>query len=121
MEDIKIVRLKSGEDIVGYINEDNEKITISYPMVIDLIKTGGVQSFTIQSWMPHQLFKLNEASIWLNDVLMISEVADEFVEYYLQMVDRLTKYIAAEEIISHLQEEEMIMSALEERESNILH
>jgi hypothetical protein len=121
MENIKIVRLKTGEDIIGYVSETEAKLTISYPMAIDLIEHSGVHSFTISSWLPHQLYKINEADLWMNDILFVSEVANEFISYYKDMVDKLTKYIAAEEIMEHMKEEQMMIEALNEREISVVH
>ena len=121
MENIKIVRLKSGEDVIGYVTEDENMVIIGYPMIVDLVKSQGVQSFVIQSWMPHQLFKHNEATLWLDDILFMSEVPDEFIIYYEDMVDKMTKYIAAEEILEHMKEEAVIADAMEERELSVLH
>lgn len=123
IEEIKVFRLKSGEDIIGFISDiDDSKFNVRYPMLIDISPTAsGHSSFVIQSWLPHQLYKFNEVNIWQNDVLFMSDVTDSFIEYYNDMVDKLERYITASEIMDHLESEEEMMEAIQEKETSVIH
>jgi hypothetical protein len=122
VEEIKIVRMKSGDDIIGYVSEINDsKINIRYPMMVGVQEQGEHDAYTLQSWMPHQLYKFNEVNIWTNDILFISDPTDVFVEYFNQMVTKLEKFITASEVMEYLEEEEILTEALVEKELSVIH
>jgi len=124
IEEIKILRLKTGEDIVGYVSDINEmKVHIKTPMTI-VIKSDPEtmkQVFVIRSWLPHQLIMDNEATLWNNDILLTLEPNSEFIDYYTESVVELERLITMKEIMDHLKEETEIMEALKELESNQVH
>ena len=122
VEDIKIVRLKTGDDIIGYVSEINDsKINIRYPMIVGIQEQGSHDAYTIQSWLPHQLFLNNEVNIWTNDILFISDSTDMFIDYFNQMVLKLERVITSNEIMDYLEEEEVMTEALVEKELSVVH
>lgn len=119
--EVKIIRLKTGEDIVGYVYDMCEsKFTINNPMLIDvdIDMKSGQQAFVIKSWIPHQLYKNKEVSIWTNDTLFISEASDVFVEYYEKMVKKIDQFILAEQFRDELDDDEMFQ-AMNEMDSGV--
>ena len=122
IEEIRIVRMKTGEDVIGFVSDiDDSKIHVKYPMVVDIEEQSGHQAYVLHSWLPFQLYKHNEASLWSNDVLFISEPSDSFIEYYNKMVATLEKYITASEIMEHLDEEVVLSEALSEKALSVIH
>jgi hypothetical protein len=122
IEDIKLVRFKTGEDIIGYVSDINDdKINIKFPMVVITDDVNGQKAYVMAPWLPHQLYKLNETSIWSNDVMFVADATDVFVDYYKEMVVKLEKYITASEIMEHMQDEEELIEALIEKDSNVVH
>jgi len=122
VEEIKILRLKTGEEIIGYVSEiDDMKVNVRYPMAVDIMSLKGVQSFTISSWLPHQMYKNNDINLWTNDIMFVADATDEFLEYYFKMVDKLEKYILAGEIMDNMEEEQELMEAIEEKELSVVH
>jgi hypothetical protein len=122
IEDIKLVRFKTGEDIIGYVSDINhDKLNIKFPMVVITDDVNGQKAYVMAPWLPHQLYKLNETSIWSNDVMFVADATDVFVDYYKEMVVKLEKYITASEIMEHMQEEEELIDALMEKDSSVVH
>jgi hypothetical protein len=122
IEDIKLVRFKTGEDIIGYVSDINDdRINIKFPMVVITDDVNGQKAYVMAPWLPHQLYKLNETSIWSNDVMFVADATDVFVDYYKEMVVKLEKYITASEIMEHMQDEEELIDALIEKDSNVVH
>ena len=107
---VKIIRMKTGEDIIGYVYDLCEsKLTINNPMLIDvdIDMKSGHQAFIIKSWLPHQLYKDKEISLWINDTLFISDPSEVFVEYYEKMVKKIEQYILAEQFMDEMEEDEL--------------
>ena len=122
MEEIRIIRLKSGDDVIGVVSDiDENKINVRYPMVVDIMDSGTHQSYVIQSWLPHQMFQHNEVDLFNDDILFVASATDKFIEYYSQMVEKLEKYITSSEIMTHLEEEEELIEVMNEKASNIVH
>lgn len=121
-DDIKIIRLKNGDDIIGIVNTlDNHRINIEYPMLIDVIDSPMKQAFVMTSWLSYQMFKNNSVNLWDNDILFVSEPTELFVEHYNETVKKLEKYIVATEVMEHLEEEELIIEAMVEKDTSVIH
>ena len=61
METIKILRMKSGYDVIGFVSEENHQIHIKKPMKIGIQvdPRDQQQFFVIQNWLPHQYLVLS--------------------------------------------------------------
>lgn len=85
MESIKILRLKSGEDIITYFEQvDKNNIILRNPMAV-LVKNDsrtGRQITLMDNWLPVQLIKTNEAFITEQLIVTIMEPSAEFSEYF---------------------------------------
>lgn len=83
---IKIVRLVSGEDIVGeYLLEDNKTI-ISNPMTIIVQRKTSGSAMMMVPWLPVELISDNITVMDNNHILTVVEPRDSLIEYYLNMV-----------------------------------
>lgn len=124
IEEIKVLRLKTGDDVIGYVSDiDDNRIHIRNPMLIDIMTDykSAKQSFVIQSWLPHQLIKTNETTLWSIDILTILEPTETFIDYYTDMVTKIERYNALAEIMEHLEDEEEISEAMEEKDLSVVH
>lgn len=85
METIKILRLKSGEDIITYFEQvDRMNIILRNPMVV-LVKNdtrSGRQIIMMDNWLPVPLIKTNEAFITEQLIVTAMEPSVEFSEYF---------------------------------------
>jgi hypothetical protein len=121
---IKIVRLKSGEDIIGSLeNLPIDDIQITEPMSVAITNRGQESGLVMAHWLPVQLIKKNEITIKSCDVLTMFEPNDEFVEYYLNTVEKIKSLMKAKELTDEMTDEEIedIMDALEDGDGQTLH
>lgn len=125
MDNIKIVRLKNGEDIVGQITNSIDSYDVIEPMTVGVEYRGKEAGLVMRHWLPVQLVKKNEINIKHVDVLGILEPADDFIEYYVNTVEKIHDLLEARNLVDSLDDEEVnnIMDALEELEQygNTLH
>jgi hypothetical protein len=110
MEAIKILRLKSGEDIIAYLEQvDKLNFIVREPMVV-LLKSdvrSGKQIIMMNHWLPAPLIQNNEAFITESEIVTILEPTSEFSEYFEGAVDSIHKAKSVEEDSSEMNEEEM--------------
>jgi hypothetical protein len=122
--DTKIIRLKTGEDIIANIFFINNGFHLTDPMVIQLAFRGGPRGIlSMAHWLPVQLIKENSVTVSISDVLTTIEPSDEMKEYYNQTVTKMKKVVQVQEESDKLTEDEIniMMEALEEREGQIVH
>lgn len=85
MESINILRLKTGEDIVCYMEHYGaDELCIRDPMVFDMRinpKTNKV-SIILDHWLPVYVLKENETIIKCSDVLAVLEPTPELNNYF---------------------------------------
>ena len=86
---IKIVRLQSGEDIMADIfqDEENDTIMLDNPMqvIFKRIPTGQTVMM-MMPWLPIEIIKENSAIVYSSDILTIIEPKDDLVNYYGSVV-----------------------------------
>lgn len=87
---IKIVRLQSGEDIIAdFVQAENEDETVMLdnPMhiIFKRIPTGQTVMM-MMPWLPIELIKDNSAVIYTSDILTIIEPKEDLVKYYGDVV-----------------------------------
>jgi hypothetical protein len=85
MESINILRLKTGEDIVCYMEQYGaDEYSVRDPMLFEMHinqKTSKV-SIVLDHWLPVYVLKDNEAIIKSSDVLTVLEATPELNQYY---------------------------------------
>lgn len=95
MESINILRLKTGEDIICYMEHyGHDEIVIRDAMSVYLkmdIKSGK-QNVMMEHWLPVALIRDNEAVIKMAEVLAVMEPTTDFTEYYENSIDTIKKY-----------------------------
>jgi len=83
--DIRILRLQSGEDIIaGYhVDQDTNLIIVDKPMhvIFKRLPTGRTIMMMLP-WLPIELIKQNNAILDYDDVLTVLEPREELVTYY---------------------------------------
>lgn len=126
LETIKIIRLKNGEDIIGFIkSEDEVTYDISEPMTVDVeVRGGNAGNLIMSNWLPIQLIKKNETQIKSEDILTMMEPEENFIEYYMNTVDKLNKILEVKKEAAAMTDEQVteILNALEGvGEDRVLH
>jgi len=82
---IKIVRLQSGEDIMADVmeNDENELIVLDNPMhIIFKRMPTGQTVMMMMPWLPIEIIKENNATIYGTDILTVIEPKEDLIEYY---------------------------------------
>jgi len=125
MDNIKLVRLQNGEDIIGFVTDkENGKYDISEPMTVDLDYRTNQPGLVMKHLLPIQLVKRNEIVLENKDILFIVDPADSFAEYYANTVERLREILTARELVDQMSDEEVndIMDAIGElNDGNTIH
>jgi hypothetical protein len=107
MESVNILRLKSGEDIICYMEHyGHDEIVVRDAMVV-FTKTdfkSGKQIIMLEHWLPIQLIKENETIIKQSEVVATMVPSSAFFEYYMNAVS------VVKESLSHSEEDELSSS-----------
>jgi hypothetical protein len=132
---IKIVRLQSGEDIMADIIEDgeNDTLLLDNPMhiIFKRIPTGQTVMM-MMPWLPIEIIKENNAIVYASDILTIIEPKDDLIEYYGNVVFEAQQRMAEPRDYNELDEEEEddeeeeltseeILDLIKEKKKNYLH
>jgi hypothetical protein len=86
---IKIVRLQSGEDIIAnyFSDEENGTVLLDNPMHIIFKRVPSGQTIMMMMpWLPIELIKENNAVIYDSDILTIIEPKEDLINYYGEIV-----------------------------------
>jgi hypothetical protein len=124
METIKILRMKAGYDVIGFVSDEtNFQLHIKKPMKIGIQvdPRDQQQFFVIQNWLPHQYFSKEEVDIWQDDILFIMDATESFKTYYIEMIHKLDKIITATSVLDNIQQTEEILDAMDEAYNQTLH
>lgn len=126
MDNIKLVRLQNGEDIIGFVtNKDDGKYDVSEPMTVDLDYRTSQPGLIMKHLLPLQLVKKNEIVLENKDILFMVDPADSFAEYYVNTVEKIREILSARDLVDSMSDDEVndIMDAFEElqQDGNILH
>lgn len=124
MEQIKIVRLKTGIDIIGSVLEDGYQCIITNGMIIEVDDDirNQRQILILSNWAPSSIIKQNICSIYENDILCKFDPTEEFVEHYIGTLRAMTEFDEAKKVADSMSDEEIMMlsQAMHEREQSTL-
>jgi len=108
MNTIKIVRLKSGEDIIGNVTANGiQYYDIDEPMAFEVDYRGNHSGLVMRHWLPVQLLKKNQIQLNAHDVLCVLEPDDEFSEYYLSTVEKVNRLLEAKASVKDMTDDEI--------------
>ena len=131
---IKIVRLQSGEDIMADViqDEENDTLLLDNPMHIIFKRIPSGQTIMMMMpWLPIEIIKENNAIVYATDILTIIEPKDDLIEYYGNIVfETHEKMMETRDFNSYEDDEEdeeeelsseEIMELIKEKKKNYLH
>lgn len=85
-KELKFVRLRNGEDIIGYCtdNEKNNILNIENPLLVevDTIYEEGKQLIAMREYLPQAILDTKDIDIEQEEIMFIASVREEFVEEY---------------------------------------
>ena len=106
---IKIVRLQSGEDIIAdtIMDDENDTVLLDNPMHVIFKRVPTGQTVMMMApWLPLEIIKENNAVIYTSDILTIIDPKDEVVEYYGNVVVEAQHRMENSRKLGNLDEEE---------------
>jgi len=99
-EEIKIIRLNDGEDIISsyHIDESDEGLIVNNPMTLFFKRLGSARSVVMMApWLPIELICNTSTRINNSQILTIMEPRKSLIEYYLNAVNSITENIRMNE------------------------
>ncbi len=133
LEQIKLVRLQSGEDIIAVYIEDpeSEMVQLINPMTVFFKKLASGNSLLMVSpWLPVEIVENDSATIYTSDILTVVDPKQNVIDYYYKTLLELQKYKEEEQSSESILDwgdedeeeeslsEEEIKEALEELKTN---
>ncbi len=132
MDNIKIVRLQTGEDIVADCLEDEHHLILDNPMHL-IFKRGpaGGKIMVLLPWLPVELIDSNIASVPYKDILLTMDPKKGLIDYYGEVVTMITEQMNFDLNIGNSSEQEnrvhnemlerMLEEAIEEKKNSNIH
>jgi len=106
MNNVKLVRLQNGSDIISVIEEIMEgHYLLTDPMIFDVTNRGTTSHIMLSFFLPQQLVQKNEVILNNKDILFITTPTEDFAEYYENSVDNLKRMESESEFHEEVQEE----------------
>lgn len=112
---IQIVRLKDGSDVISQVihkqineYEHGSEVELTYPMMFSVVN----QNLVLQHWLPLAVMKNKSVVIPRDEILCFMEPNDNFEEYYISTVNKVSSIVNKKE-----EEVEEMMEALDELEN----
>lgn len=88
--ELKFVRLRNlPDDIIGYVTYKEECIIIEQPLRIEIetIFEEGRQILAMQEYLPQSVIEMREIEFYMDEVLFVTPVRQEFGEQYEYVAD----------------------------------
>jgi hypothetical protein len=101
MDNIKIVRLQSGEDVIAdYTQVDGDSsVLLTNPMTLMFKRMPTGRAVMLMSpWLPLELVEKNEAWLFEADILSIFQPKSQIIDYYTTTVKEVQDDMLQEEM-----------------------
>jgi hypothetical protein len=92
MDNIKIIRLQSGEDIIAtYREEDGEgTVLLANPMTLMFKRLPTGKAIMLMSpWLPIELIESNATWVYTDDILSVMQPKANLIDYYNKSIKEL--------------------------------
>jgi hypothetical protein len=96
---IKIIRLTSGEDVVGSCvfdyTPDEGNVLIMNPMLVmfNRLKSRGNSVLLMAPWLPSEILDENMVLITYDNILTIMNPTKDFIEYYQHYAEKFNQHV----------------------------
>lgn len=98
--DYKILRLSTGEDIIGHciFDDEGEYVLVGNPMKVMLQRIPEMKQTVLimMPWLPLELIEEDLATINYEDIITSVNPKESFVEYYISTVDKYQRILEKE-------------------------
>ena len=107
MQVVKMIRLKTGEDIIAQVSDDGICYQVFDAMRVSVEYKGKATGIAMTYWLPVQLIKNQPVDLQYADILTTMDPNDDLLEYYESTVERFHELIHAKEVVDAMSDEEM--------------
>jgi hypothetical protein len=100
MDNIKIIRLQSGEDVIADYTqvEGDSSVLLTNPMCLIFKRMPTGRAVMLMSpWLPLELVEKNEAWLFEADILSIFQPKSQIIDYYTNTVKEVEEDMIASE------------------------
>lgn len=112
---IKIVRFVDGLDVICEVLESSyDQIEMNYPMLFEMRGN----KLLLDHWLPLAIMKGNSVKVHMKNILCTFEPNDEFSEYYIRAIERLSELPIQDNGINTEEEVNQLLEAFEEMEAS---
>jgi hypothetical protein len=101
MDNIKIIRLQSGEDVIADYTqvEGDSSVLLTNPMTLMFKRMPTGRAVMLMSpWLPLELVEKNEAWLFEADILTIIQPKAQIIDYYTNTVKEVEEDMLQEEM-----------------------
>jgi hypothetical protein len=101
MDNIKIVRLQSGEDVIADYSqmEGDSSVLLTNPMTLMFKRMPTGRAVMLMSpWLPLELVEKNEAWLYESDILTIIQPKLQIIDYYCNTVKEVQEDMLQDEM-----------------------
>jgi hypothetical protein len=96
MNDIKIIKLQDGSDIIGTVTElEDRSFYVITPMQVIIHTEGKYSGIILREWLPARLLELNEAIINRNQIVCFMKPNKTFIDYYVRSMIEMKNKLEA--------------------------
>jgi len=110
MHNIKMFRLKTGDDIIAeVINEDGFTYRIKEPMAVEMTTDpkSDKDYCNMYAWLPDQILAINEVTLDRNDILFEMIPSEDFFEFYENQLHKLSVQNEIKDKVSSMSDTEL--------------
>lgn len=110
-ENVKFLRLTTGDDVISEIVEIEESGILQYQLINPLkvlYLTGGKNGYiqvAFAPWVFNRICKKQEFTLKENNVIMVSDVTESMIEYYFETIDQFDDAQKEKESVKFTEEE----------------
>lgn len=88
-KEIKLFKLVSGDDIIGYFSKNSDIITLESPMKLIFRRSqSGSSAMFLLPWFPMELVENNMIDVNEKNVISMASPNEEFIKYYESIVNQ---------------------------------
>jgi hypothetical protein len=101
MDNIKIIRLQSGEDVIADYTqmEGDSSVLLTNPMTLMFKRMPTGRAVMLMSpWLPLELVEKNEAWLFEADILSVFQPKSQIIDYYTTSVKEVQEDMLQEEM-----------------------
>lgn len=120
---IKILRLKNGDDIICDLEKDGNTYFVNDPMLIWMVSEGRKSKLSMDHWLPVEVIKDNFVTLKSEDILAEFYPNESLEEYYTHIIDEFNSVLHAKQMANEMSDEELIETivALQEGNGSTIH